>query len=57
MADSGRTRGTGPAVAGLMLALSLVAPPRIIADLGGFGRYAWATTAYLLAARGAGRAR
>ena len=46
------------AVAGLMLALFLVALdqtivgtalPKIIADLEGFERYAWVTTAYLLA--------
>src|SRR5829696_430528 len=52
---SGRTAF---AVAGLMLALFLVALdqtvvgtalPRIIADLEGFERYAWVTTAYLLA--------
>ena len=50
--------GTFLAVAGLMLALFLVAldqtvvgtaMPRIIADLEGFERYAWVTTAYLLA--------
>jgi MFS family permease len=46
------------AVAGLMLALSLVALdqtvvgtalPKIIADLNGFEHYAWVTTVYLLA--------
>src|ERR687883_1918071 len=51
-------RGTALAVAGLMLALFLVALdqtvvgtalPRIIADLEGFEKYAWVTTAYLLA--------
>jgi len=50
--------GTVLAVAGLMLALFLVALdqtvvgtalPRIIAELNGFERYAWVTTAYLLA--------
>jgi len=50
--------GTAFAVAGLVLALFLVALdqtivgtalPRIIADLEGFERYAWVTTAYLLA--------
>lgn len=50
--------GAALAVAGLMLALFLVALdqtivgtalPRIIADLEGFERYAWVTTAYLLA--------
>ena len=54
----GREWGTGLAVAGLMLALFLVALdqtvvgtalPQIIADLEGFERYAWVTTAYLLA--------
>src|ERR671916_2063040 len=54
---SGR-RGTVLAVAGLMLALFLVALdqtvvgtalPKIIADLDGFEHYAWVTTAYLLA--------
>lgn len=54
---SGR-RGTVLAVAGLMLALFLVALdqtivgtalPKIIADLQGFEKYAWVTTAYLLA--------
>src|SRR5215207_2720549 len=54
---SGR-RGTLLAVAGLMLSLFLVALdqtvvgtalPKIIADLHGFERYAWVTTAYLLA--------
>ena len=58
MADSRRDWGTGLAVAGLMLALFLVALdqtvvgtalPQIIADLEGFERYAWVTTAYLLA--------
>ena len=51
-------RGTMLAVAGLMLALFLVALdqtvvgtalPKIIADLKGFDQYAWVTTAYLLA--------
>ncbi len=51
-------RGTVLAVAGLMLALFLVALdqtvvgtalPKIIADLNGFDHYAWVTTAYLLA--------
>ena len=51
-------RGTVLAVAGLMLALFLVALdqtvvgtalPEIIADLNGFEHYAWVTTAYLLA--------
>ncbi|MDQ3378004.1 MAG: MFS transporter [Actinomycetota bacterium] len=51
-------RSTFLAVAGLMLALFLVAldqtvvgtaMPQIIADLDGFERYAWVTTAYLLA--------
>src|SRR4051812_30480351 len=51
-------RGTVLAVAGLMLALFLVALdqtvvgtalPKIIADLNGFEHYAWVTTAYLLA--------
>ena len=46
------------AVAGLMLALFLVsldqtvvgtALPKIVAELNGFARYAWVTTAYLLA--------
>jgi len=55
--QSGR-RGTVLAVAGLMLALFLVALdqtvvgtalPKIIADLNGFDHYAWVTTAYLLA--------
>lgn len=50
--------GTVLAVAGLMLALFLVALdqtvvgtalPKIIAELNGFERYAWVTTAYLLA--------
>src|ERR671933_36326 len=50
--------GTVLAVAGLMLALFLVALdqtvvgtalPTIIADLNGFEHYAWVTTAYLLA--------
>lgn len=50
----GREWGTGPAVAGLMFALFLVALdraivgtalPQIIADLEGFERYAWVTTA------------
>jgi len=54
----GREWGTALAVAGLMLALFLVALdqtvvgtalPQIIADLEGFERYAWVTTAYLLA--------
>lgn len=60
MADSvrGRDWGTALAVSGLMLALFLVALdqtvvgtalPQIIADLEGFERYAWVTTAYLLA--------
>ena len=53
----GRDWGTGLAVAGLMLALFLVALdqtvvgtalPQIIADLEGFERYAWVTTSYLL---------
>jgi MFS family permease len=56
-ARSGRW-GTVLAVAGLMLALFLVALdqtvvgtalPKIIAELNGFERYAWVTTAYLLA--------
>ena len=51
-------RGTVLAVAGLLLVLFLVsldqtivgtAMPRIIAELKGFERYAWVTTAYLLA--------
>jgi EmrB/QacA subfamily drug resistance transporter len=51
-------RGVVLAVAGLMLALFLVALdqtivgtalPKIIADLRGFEQYAWVTTAYLLA--------
>src|SRR5215211_8673749 len=51
-------RGTLLAVAGLMLALFLVALdqtvvgtalPKIIAELEGFDKYAWVTTAYLLA--------
>lgn len=51
-------RATVLAVAGLMLSLFLVALdqtvvgtalPKIIADLEGFERYAWVTTAYLLA--------
>jgi EmrB/QacA subfamily drug resistance transporter len=51
-------RGTVLAVAGLMLALFLVALdqtvvgtalPKIVADLDGFEHYAWVTTAYLLA--------
>jgi len=50
-------RATVLAVAGLMLALFLVALdqtivgtalPKIVADLNGFERYAWVTTAYLL---------
>jgi EmrB/QacA subfamily drug resistance transporter len=50
--------GTVLAVAGLMLALFLVALdqtvvgtalPKIVAELNGFERYAWVTTAYLLA--------
>jgi MFS family permease len=50
--------GTVLAVAGLMLALFLVALdqtvvgtalPKVIAELNGFERYAWVTTAYLLA--------
>ena len=54
----GREWGTALAVAGLMLALFLVALdqtvvgtalPQIIADLEGFERYAWVTIAYLLA--------
>ena len=54
----GQEWGTGLAVAGLMLALFLVALdqtvvgtalPQIIADLEGSERYAWVTTAYLLA--------
>jgi EmrB/QacA subfamily drug resistance transporter len=53
-----RDWGTGLAVAGLMLALFLVALdqtvvgtalPQIIADLEGFEWYAWVTTSYLLA--------
>ena len=57
MANAGKW-GTFMAVAGLMLALFLVAldqtvvgtaMPQIIADLDGFERYAWVTTAYLLA--------
>src|SRR5919202_6573845 len=56
-ARSGRG-GTVFAVAGLMLALFLVALdqtivgtalPKIIADLKGFDKYSWVTTAYLLA--------
>jgi EmrB/QacA subfamily drug resistance transporter len=52
------SRGTVLAVAGLMLALFLVALdqtivgtalPKIVAELNGFERYAWVTTAYLLA--------
>ena len=52
------TSGAVLAVAGLMLSLFLVALdqtvvgtalPKIIADLEGFDRYAWVTTAYLLA--------
>ena len=55
---TGGARATVLAVAGLMLALFLVALdqtivgtalPQIIADLEGFERYAWVTTAYLLA--------
>jgi EmrB/QacA subfamily drug resistance transporter len=55
--QSGRW-GTVLAVAGLMLALFLVALdqtvvgtalPKIVAELNGFERYAWVTTAYLLA--------
>ena len=51
-------RATALALAGLMLALFLVALdqtivgtalPKIIAELEGFERYAWVTTAYLLA--------
>jgi EmrB/QacA subfamily drug resistance transporter len=51
-------RATALALAGLMLALFLVALdqtivgtalPKIIAELDGFERYAWVTTAYLLA--------
>ncbi len=51
-------RGTALAAAGLILVLFLVsldqtvvgtAMPRIIAELRGFERYAWVTTAYLLA--------
>jgi EmrB/QacA subfamily drug resistance transporter len=51
-------RGTLLAVAGLMLALFLVALdqtvvgtalPKIVAELEGFDKYAWVTTAYLLA--------
>jgi MFS family permease len=50
--------GTVLAVAGLMFALFLVsldqtvvgtALPKIVAELNGFARYAWVTTAYLLA--------
>src|SRR5215212_439866 len=50
--------GTVLAVAGLMLALFLVSLdqtvvgttlPKIVAELNGFNRYAWVTTAYLLA--------
>ncbi|QIN79698.1 DHA2 family efflux MFS transporter permease subunit [Rubrobacter marinus] len=57
-AGAGGRRATLLAVAGLMLALFLVALdqtivgtalPQIIADLQGFERYAWVTTAYLLA--------
>ncbi len=57
-ADAGGNRATVLAVAGLMLALFLVALdqtivgtalPQIVADLEGFERYAWVTTAYLLA--------
>src|SRR5919199_445976 len=52
------SRGTAFAMAGLMLALFLVALdqtivgtalPKIIADLEGFSEYAWVTTSYLLA--------
>src|SRR5919202_5905394 len=52
------TSGAVLAVAGLMLALFLVALdqtvvgtalPKIVADLEGFKRYSWVTTAYLLA--------
>src|SRR5919199_3077135 len=52
------SRGTAFAMAGLMLALFLVALdqtivgtalPKIIADLEGFREYAWVTTSYLLA--------
>jgi EmrB/QacA subfamily drug resistance transporter len=55
--ESGRW-STVLAVAGLMLALFLVsldqtvvgtALPKIVAELNGFNRYAWVTTAYLLA--------
>ncbi len=55
---SAAARTTVLAVAGLMLSLFLVALdqtvvgtalPKIIADLEGFERYAWVTTAYLLA--------
>src|SRR3712207_5749836 len=63
MSAGGRFRrasqgGIVVAVAGLMLALFLVALdqtivgtalPKIIADLDGFEKYAWVTTAYLLA--------
>ncbi|HEX2729642.1 MAG TPA: MFS transporter, partial [Rubrobacteraceae bacterium] len=60
MSEAGRVgrRGVIFAMAGLMLALFLVALdqtvvgtalPKIIADLEGFERYAWVTTAYLLA--------
>ena len=57
-ADTSSGRATFLAIAGLMLALFLVALdqtvvgtalPRIIAELDGFERYAWVTTAYLLA--------
>jgi EmrB/QacA subfamily drug resistance transporter len=57
MSVAGR-RATVLAVAGLMLALFLVALdqtivgtalPKIVAELEGFERYAWVTTAYLLA--------
>ena len=56
--DRTGARATVLAVAGLMLALFLVAldqtivgtaMPKIIADLNGFDKYAWVTTAYLLA--------
>ena len=58
LTDRTGARATVLAVAGLMLALFLVALdqtivgtalPKIIAELNGFEKYAWVTTAYLLA--------
>ena len=58
LVDRTGRRATVLAVAGLMLALFLVALdqtivgtalPKIIAELNGFDKYAWVTTAYLLA--------